>query len=105
MRTEAGEGGELLWGRRTPIREEGAMHKLFQASTPAHQGHSASSFGLFCTLNGSYVDLGTLKTVLCSPKPGYIQSQLSAVCVLNLSERQLLGAKWSILIFIQIENI
>ena len=86
-------------------REESAMHKLFQASTPAHRGHSASSFGLLCTLNGSYVDLGTLNTVLCSPKPGYVQSQLSAVCILNLSERQLPGAKWSLLIFIQIENI
>ena len=49
--------------------------------------------------------LGTHKTVLCLPKPGYTQNQLHAVCILNLSERQLLGAKCSVLIFIQIENI
>ena len=49
--------------------------------------------------------LGTHKTVFCLPKPGYTQSQLHAICILKLSERQLLGAKCSILIFIQIENI
>ena len=49
--------------------------------------------------------LGAYKTVLCLPKPDYTQSQLHAICILNLSERQLLGAKCSILIFIQIENI
>lgn len=36
---------------------------------------------------------------------GYTQSLLPVACILHSSERQLLVAKWSIFVFIQIENI